>query len=90
MSSTSTPGRHQSKTLILSINIDKKSLETEFSIAICRQIGDKWQSKTLFLSIFDQRLSIVKSVFDCCLPGVIRDKATHGPAHDISVLITSL
>ena len=25
---------------------DKKSLETVFSIAICRQSGDKWQSKT--------------------------------------------
>ena len=24
-----------------------------FSIAICRQSGDKWQSKTLFLTIFD-------------------------------------
>ena len=31
-----TPGRRQSKTLILSTDIDKKSLETEFSIAICR------------------------------------------------------
>ena len=31
-----TPGRRQSKTSILSTNIDKKSLETESSIAICR------------------------------------------------------
>ena len=30
-----------------------------FSIVICRQSGDKWQSKTLFLTIFDQRSSIV-------------------------------
>ena len=37
---------------ILSRDADKKSLETEFLIAICRHIGDKWQSKTLFLSIF--------------------------------------
>ena len=51
----STPGRRQSKTLVLATNVDKKSLETEFSIAICRPIGDKWQSKTLFLSIFDPR-----------------------------------
>ena len=34
-----------------STNADQKSLETVFSIAICRQSGDKWQSKTLFLTI---------------------------------------
>ena len=65
-----TPGRRQSKTPILSRNVDQKSLETEFSIAFCRQCGDKWQSKTLFLSIFDPCSSIVDSVFDCHLPGV--------------------
>ena len=53
---------------ILSRNVDKKSLETEFLIAICSHTGDKWQSKTLFLSIFDSRLSIVDSVFDSRLP----------------------
>ena len=31
----------------------------------------KWQSKTRFLSIFDLRSSIVDSIFNCCLPGVI-------------------
>ena len=31
---------------------------------------DKWQSNTLFLAIFDPRSSIVKSVYDCRLPGV--------------------
>ena len=61
----------QLKTPILSMNVDQKSLETELLIAICRQTGDKWQSKTLFLSIFHQRLSIVDSVFDCRLPGVM-------------------
>ena len=50
---------------ILSTNVGKKSLETEFLIAICRPTGDKWQSKTLFLVIFDPRSLIVKSVFDC-------------------------
>ena len=45
--------RRQSKTVILSTIVDQKSLETEISIAICRQTGDKWQSKTLFLAIFD-------------------------------------
>ena len=65
------PGRQQSKTLILSTNVDKNSLETEFSIAICRPIDDKWQSKTLFLAILDPHSSIVMSVFDCRLLGVI-------------------
>ena len=60
-----TPGRGQTKTLKQSTKIDKKSLEAEFSIAICHPTGDKWQSKTLFLAIFDPCSSIVKSVFDC-------------------------
>ena len=52
------------------MHIDQKSLETEFSIAICHPIGDKWQSKILFLAILVPRLSIVKRVFDRCLPGM--------------------
>ena len=62
-----TPDKRQSKTLILSTNVDQTSLETEFLIAICRQTGDKWQWKTLFLKIFYPSLLIVKSVFDCRL-----------------------
>ena len=58
--------------LILLTNVDKKSLETEFLIAICRPTGDKWQSKTLYLAIFDPRSSIVKSVYDCRLSCVDR------------------
>ena len=46
------PDWRQSKTLILSTNVDKKWLETEFSIAIRRPTGDKWQLKILFLAIF--------------------------------------
>ena len=38
---------------------DQKSIGTVFSIANCRLCGDKWQSKTLFLTIFDLRSSIV-------------------------------
>ena len=53
-----TPDRPQSKTLILSTDVDQKSLETEFLIAICRPTGDTWQSKTLFLAIFDPCSSI--------------------------------
>ena len=42
-----------------STNADQKSIEIVFSIAICRQWGDKWQSKTLFLLNFYLRSSIV-------------------------------
>ena len=66
-----TPGRRQSKTLILSTNVDQKSLATEFTIAICRQTGDNWQSKILFLAISDPHMSIIKSVCDCQLLGVL-------------------
>ena len=41
------------------MNRDHRSLETVFSIAICRQSGDKLQSKALFLAILDPRSSIV-------------------------------
>ena len=50
---TFTPGRRQSITPILSRNVDQKSIETMFLIAICRPTCDRWQSKTLFVSIFD-------------------------------------
>ena len=56
-----TPQRCQSKTFILSMNVDQKFLETEFSIAICRLNGDKWQLKTLFLAILDPRLSLLRA-----------------------------
>ena len=44
------------------LTIDKlgsKLLETVFLVVICRQLGDKWQSKTLFLAMFGLHLSIV-------------------------------
>ena len=65
-----TTDRRQSKTLILSTNVDQKSLQTEFSIAISRLTGHQWHSKTLFLSIFDPCASIVKSILDSPLSGV--------------------
>ena len=46
----------------LSTNAGQKSIETVFSIAICRQCGVKWQSKTMFLTIFDLCPSIVLAV----------------------------
>ena len=56
--------------LILLTMIDQKALETEFLIAICRLTGNKWQSKTLFLAVFDPRSLTVKSVFNCHVSGV--------------------
>ena len=47
-----------------------KYLKPEFSIANRGPNGDKLRFKTLFLSVFDPRLSIVKTVFDCHLFGV--------------------
>ena len=47
-----------------------KYLEPEFPIAIGGPNGDKWQLKTLFLSVFNPRLLIVYSDFDCHLSGV--------------------
>ena len=44
---------------ILLTSVDQKSLKTEFLIAIYRPTGNKWQSKTLFLVIFDPRSLIV-------------------------------
>ena len=57
--------RRKSKTVILSKNVDQKSFETGFLLAICRQFETGFllaicrQSKTLFLAIFDPRSSIV-------------------------------
>ena len=56
---------------ILSSKVDQKPIETVFSIAICHPTDDKWQSKTLFLSIFYPGSSIVDYVFDIRLPGVL-------------------
>ena len=36
--------------------------------------GDKRQSETLFLAMLDLRSSIVQSVFDCRISGVIKVK----------------
>ena len=42
-----TPDRPQSNTLLLSTNVDKNSLQTDFLIAICHPSGDNRQLKTL-------------------------------------------
>ena len=62
-------GRRQAEMSILSMNVDKKIVRSR--VFDFHPTGDKWQSKTLFLAIFDLRSSIVLSVFDCGLHGVI-------------------
>ena len=62
-----TPGRCHSKTLILSTNVYQTMIDRN---RVFDPTGDKWQSKAPFLATFDPRSSIVKSVFDCRLPGV--------------------
>ena len=51
-----------------STNEDQKSIETVFLIAICHQWGNKWHSKTLFLSIFDLCSSIVLAFLIAAYP----------------------
>ena len=52
-----------------STNADRKSIETAFLIAICRQWGDKWQSKTLFTLLSELHvkisLHVITSHFTC-------------------------
>ena len=62
--------RHQQST-----NAAQKSIKTVFSIAICRQYGEKWQSKTLFLTIFDLRSSIVLAISIAAYP--VWDRKCH-------------
>ena len=62
---------HAGYAAIENVNVEQKSLEIEFLIAIFRPTGDRGQSKTLFLAIFDPRSSTVTSVFDFRLYGVM-------------------
>ena len=53
-------------TFVAQLNADQKSQETVFSNDIClmtfvAQLGDKWQSKILFLTILELRSSILTS-----------------------------
>ena len=69
------PDRQLSKILTLSTNVDQKSLETVFLIAICGPTGDKWQSKILLPAIFDPCSLVVKNIFEYRLSGVGLNKA---------------
>ena len=72
-----TPGRQLSKTLFI---IDE-SPETVFSIAICRQSGDRWQSKNCFLAIEKLFLNRYKQCFR--LP-FVASRATDGNQKTVS------
>ena len=55
---------------ILSTNGRPKLVKNRVFDCLYSLTGNKWQSKTLFLAIFDLHSSIVKSFFDCSLSGV--------------------
>ena len=67
-----TLGRRQLKTLSTIDKRGSKLIETVFLIAICHHTGDKWQSITLFLSIFYLRSSIVLAFLIAAYPVCIR------------------
>ena len=50
------------------MNTDQKLIETGFLIAICGQCGDKWQLKSLFLTIFYLRSLIVLAFLIAAYP----------------------
>ena len=62
------------------MNADQKSLETGFSIAICRQLGDKWQSKSLFLTIFHVcssiGLTLLIAIYLICISSRVAQSVT--------------
>ena len=77
----SIPDMWQSKTLEeQSMKAGQKSLQPVFSIASCRQSGDKWQSKTLFFTIFSLSLSIILTFLIAAYP--VRYRCT---LHDVTV-----
>ena len=69
-----TPGRRQSNPPILSRNVDQKSSETVFSIDICPQWGDKWQWKTLFLSILIRNRRLLITFLIAAYPVCLQQK----------------
>ena len=75
--SLNTPDRRQSKTILTIDKRGSKSLETVFSIAICRQSGDKWQWKTRF-SIFYLLLSTVLTFSIAAYPVCWSISGIHG------------
>ena len=68
MYSVNTQDRPQSIMLILSMNVDLRSLETEFLIAVCRQMAIENTVSS------DLRSWIFQSIFDCPQPGMIKER----------------
>ena len=68
-------GRRQSQTLILSTHADKNS----YSVFDCHlsPVGRQMAIKNSVSNKFDLHSCIVKSAFDCILPGVIMFKRTY-------------
>ena len=82
ISSFTTPGRRQSKTLLLSTNVDQNSYNLSFRLPFVARLVTKMAIKNTFLANFHPRSSIVKSVFDSRLPGVFTDKEWQTNCYD--------
>ena len=54
------PRRRLSKTLLTIDTRGSNSIETVFSIAICRQLDDKWQSKTVSNEFYLRSSSVLE------------------------------
>ena len=80
----STPNRRQSKTLFTMAERGPEIATTSVSIAICRQSGNYWLSKTLFLTIFGLRSSIVLTFSIAAYPVWFRCTL-----HDVTVDISA-
>ena len=59
---------------MISKNKEPRSLETKFLIVICCPTGDKGQTKTLFSGVCDPHSSIVWSVSNCHLSGMLKER----------------
>ena len=75
-----------STTVILFPSADSRRVY-EFVIAICRPTGDKWQSETQFIGIFNPRSLIVKIIFDRRLSGVVKWSQIYIFSCDLAYLI---
>ena len=70
--------QYKIETLLTIDERGSKMLETVFSIVICYQLGDKWQSKTLFLTILSTFVDSI-NFFNCRLSGVFTSHSSYAP-----------
>ena len=66
-----TPDTLQSKMLLTIDKRGSKIARNSVFIAICSHLGNIWQSKTLFLTIFLSRFFDSINIFDCRLSSVV-------------------